>query len=569
MDTIERTEVLDITSDLLDAVEDGEQPRQRIVNIFGIAGIGKSQAINQIYTNFSPRYPTLLVSLSSGAVGTVAADDEVLSFADLVARLRALPGLDGQLELPTGSNLESSAFTLTAQQFPVGDQPFLLLFDGVGDFSQWRWLQEAVIKPLLEKKQAVLVLTSYLKLQWLWELEEHCVSHDLATFTPDQIKSYLAQAGLDNLLPLTANILDYTQGYPLAVRFLVERLRHETTGSPLSPIEAEAALASFSPATRSLLDQIGVIRLVEVDVMLNLLEHLGNPAIGRADVLKALMELTTEQKLQDTSQGLPRQLAPRLRQAVRTLLDREAYLRICRTLADTYWQRANERPKTQAHALLEWLYFSSELVKDQGSHEREEWMARLRQLFQRAIAVHQEDRATANPVLFVLFYRDRELIDQLKQAGLDDAVSAQLNIFLEEVDQLLPTNVEQLNNNAFGTDFDATCQEVLNDLYDRMPTAKLPARLRTPLSFVLTMRRIIEPGQLDNSALKRRVGVESRLAPAEAGQVVNALLERGLLLHTPEQQNYRFHPLIRSLVAHADRKAYNKALLSVTTNSPQ
>jgi hypothetical protein len=308
--------------------------------------------------------------------------------------------------------------------------------------------------------------------------------------------------------------------------------------------------------------------------MVALLECLGASRFTQSHVLAALAELTALDYLGKTQHGLPRRLDPQLRRAVELNGDEDTLMRACRELEEIYGARATERPKSWAYALLEWLYYSAPRLANATDSDRDEWKKVLVRLVQRASAVNREDKPTASPILFVLFYRDYELIDRLRQCQLYDIVRREIDQFLasveglrEDIDPLV------LVNRAFGVDFDKSCQAILLDLYARLPSEQLPSRLNDPVAFTHNLRRIIDPGSssdrgaIDLNTLSRRVSLEMRLPPREINRVVTFLRDRGLI--SGETGTIRFHPLIKSLVAFGDEKARCKAMLSVTTNSPQ
>lgn len=583
---VKRHELSTLVRPLLTGLELGEGPEvggqseAYIVNIFGIAGLGKSHALEQLFAEFSQHYSTLLIRLAPGEYGTGSLSGERLGVEALLTRLEAIGALrtplpggseptpERELELVLGLSIDQS-------------RPLLVLIDDAGDFPDWPWLQNVLFRSLVERKHVAIVLTSHRKLPWkYWELENICLSHHLDTFDRTEIEAYLRQARLENLKPLTTNILDFTQGYPLAVRYFVNQLQQDSQPE-LSPQAARALLSRFSTKTRALLQRLGLIRLAEVDVMAELLRSEDREVDQlrlRDEIVGMLAELTANNALTKNQQGLPRRLAPEVRRAVEATLDPGAKYAIARRLAVIYYRRCMDRPKSQVHAVMEWLYFVSPLAARQSGPTRQQWERELHELFRRANAVNVVDPASATPALFVLFYRDRELIDRLEKDGLLGPVNDMLTQFRDKVDQIQDKDLEQLTSMFFGADFDESCQNVLKELYLRLPVEQLPATLQQQLTFVLALRRIIYPGQarpasspdetaLDEATLRVRISAETRLNPSEIRRVIDFLVERGLL--SVEQKSYSFNPLIKSLVAFADEKARKKALLSVTTNSPQ
>lgn len=571
---IDRTEAISLVRALLDGFEAGATPERPIVNIYGIAGLGKTWALKQIYRKLSPDYPTLLIRLTQHVAVTNEPAGEALTLGELLARLNTLSIFGGPINPPEGVDCASGGFELVASQ-PIDEgRPLLLLIDGVGDFTSWHWLQEALLIPL-KPKPVVTVLTSYLELGWdFWDLEQRVTPYKLEQFSTDELRDYLRQMGLEHLLPLADNIYDYTQGYPLAVQHFVRQLRDTPLDPPGSPADEPEVWHQLSVNTRELLGLIGVIRLAEVDVMVALLEGLGAKQFTQAHVLVALAELTALGYLGKTQHGLPRRLDPRLRRAVELHEDADTLAQTYHQLEQIYAERADQRPKSRAYALLEWLYYSAPRHANATDSYRDEWAKMFRRLMQRATAVNQEDKDTASPVLFVLFYRDYELIERLREHQLYDLVRKKIDQFLvsveglrEDVDPLV------LVNRAFGVDFDKSCQAILLDLYARLPFEQLPPRLQDSKAFTLNLRRIINPdrrndqGNIDLTTLSRRVSLETRLPPGEIKKVVTFLHDRGFI--SGESGTISFHPLIKSLVAFGDEKSRYKAMLSVTTNSPQ
>ncbi|NTU79860.1 MAG: AAA family ATPase [Chloroflexales bacterium] len=567
-------------------------PAPRIINIWGIAGIGKSYLLRQTFRRLSEHACVYWLRLSAkSALLEVPGARELRSWQPILAALRAIPGLE-QSELPNVALANDRSVSLIHNgRPPIG--PVVLLIDDTGDFDHWRWLQKDVIKPVVNLPQSLVVVTSHIELFWdLSDLRSTCEPRELPRFQRDEIELYLKNAQLESLEPLTQTIYDYTSGYPLAVDFFVKQLQRQrqTPGRP-------SDLSHFTERTQAqLMRYLGVVRLPEIDVLLKVPEAAGDFA-ERAALLSARAELENRKPalLTKVLQGLPARIDQQLRATVRRAIEAaepepDGYLARCRSLEAIYYERAEARPKTWAHAFLEWLFFSLELLRAGDEACRASWPTRFHTLFGRLLDSKDEDTSLASSTLYALFCRDAELIDSLKtfeQSYVEALRSAdprpprpaQSNQTLYDYVHLkfstLLADAEQVNR-VFINEFDASCTKIIDALYDRLGAADcLPSKLRHKDSFRVSIRNILDPGnqsavRLDTLRQRVSMGISgtTSLLPSEIDQVVTFFGSRGFLSYSRDG-TFSFNPLIHGLVSLAKLGTQQKEPLSASLNSSQ
>jgi hypothetical protein len=570
---------------ITERLKDFEDPDQAtglpIINMHGIAGIGKTYAIRQLYTTFESRYDVIWLGFDPLELKRTSEEEKrfIMPLAEAIDTLERLPVLQGQLDIPE----YDEPIEVFCRATPANNRPLLVLLDALDDLSVWKWVQEAIIKPLCEQKLAVVVCTSQSPLFWdYWELRDWCEEYPLEVFDKQEIAQYFDKCGLDNLNPLIDTFCDYTQGYPLAVsNFADEIIKNSLPGGDR---DAHPALPEkLSVNERKLLGYVGVMRLAEIDVMRQLLrslpvEHNDYPPPSLTLLTTLLKKLQTGGFLHSGRQDLPKQLTPQLRQAVKESIDAEApgrYTLLCEKLERTYFHLAKEKPKTIVHACIEWLYFSSELPLD-SEELREAWSKNLHVIVTHAIDVNTEvikhvrtdDLVPADASLVVLFYRDQELIKKLKGLKLFHYVDSLMQEFLSTIRSTLQTfrlnadlEIKELTALPLRIDFNNSCSKVLTSLSERLPIGILSSATQDKRDFNVTMRTfLIKPDDIDIDRLRKQTSHSSTfLSPKQLSEILAVFNSRGLLLYDRSRRTYQFHHLIKHLVSFADEWSELKA----------
>lgn len=574
-----RTSILQRVEERLQDLEDPREVVEfPIINLHGIPGIGKTYVVRQLYAALEARYTVVWLGFDPAELKRTSEADRpaIMPLAEAIAMLEQLPALQGQLELPE----DYAAINVFCRVTPIQDRPLLLLLDALDDLPLWKWVQEAIIKPLCEQQRTVVVCTSQSPLFWdYWELRDQCEEHLLDVFDTGEIRQYLEQRGLANLHPLIDTISDYTNGYPLAVSNFADEIVKQTVSD--GEQEARRALLdTFSDDEWKLLGYIGVVRLAECGVMRELLRSLPDqtPHPSLTSLTTLLKKLQQSGYLRATRQDMPKQIAPELREAIKQRIAAEApgrYALLCEKLEEIYFGLASEKPKTAVHACIEWLYFSSELPLDTPVL-KDAWQAKLNTIVTRAIDVNTqvikhaqvENLMLADASLAVLFYRDRELIEKLNQLNLFHDVDTLIQQFLSKIQGTLQdmrpeddVEIREITALSLRIDFNKSCSMVLTSLRDRLPVDILPDVMHDKRDFNVQMRTfLIEPDDVDVDQLRIQTsGSLTFLSPRQLNEILAVFNSRGLLSYDRSRRTYRFHPLIKHLVTFVDGQTANTA----------
>jgi hypothetical protein len=95
-----------------------------------------------------------------------------------------------------------------------------LLLDALDDVPYWKWIQEQIIKPLLEQHQSLVLITSQSPLFWhFWELREQSELLEPGTFTRAETQAFLQPKGMADM---TEELHQLTGGYPLGLEYIVQ-----------------------------------------------------------------------------------------------------------------------------------------------------------------------------------------------------------------------------------------------------------------------------------------------------------------------------------------------------------
>lgn len=546
-----------------------------IVNMHGIAGMGKTVALKQLSTAVGDTYSVIWLNFArpiSHDHNAIALDASPVVSLDIALKTleEVFEELRDQLDPPEGNYELQVEYTLSQGSNAVR----LLLLDGLDDLPLWRWLQESVIKPLVEEDTHTLILcASQAPLFWdFWELRDQCEPYELQPLSDAEINAFLEPYHLSAKL-MGDTIKNYTQGYPLAVHTLAEQL----VGSSSNSQEMIDLPGTLSDAELTVLETVGVIRLLEGDVLRTLLEQFGHP---KSDVNKVMISLLAKLKsarlLREARLGQPEQLTRELRNTVRSRISQERYQQLCDALAEIYKLRAIQRPKTALYACIEWLYFATCTWQPTEqphwtTHRKQTLLDTLSELLQRAKqaneqaikSVHAGDLLPADASLVVLFYRDRELGAQL--AAITDGggnlyadVDKAMEGYLKNTQDLLQrkgleADIQDLVALPLRHDFDTTCGSVLVQLAERLPTAMLPVSLQDRQNFSAAVRSfLIQPDTFDIDRLRRELNASITVSPNHIRNLFNMLNSRGLFSYDRTERTYRFNKYFKRLTSYAD-----------------
>ena len=223
---------LDFVQCLVEDVEKGIGDVHPILNIYAIAGFGKSTFLGKVEEKFRRKQPTTLVHVADfkgeheggyeldSMLRRMVADlqNGLPRWAQLDLEATELTGLVDQLKTMTRYAVENGKTALVLvddyDQLPPGTR---VLFD------------EAVLSRLVKKSErAVVILTSEQELPFTdrLDLKVHLKTRPLSKFTEDDIKITTPQ-----YTDLAEEILKWTGGVSELVKFLIRELGRHSIGT--------------------------------------------------------------------------------------------------------------------------------------------------------------------------------------------------------------------------------------------------------------------------------------------------------------------------------------------------
>jgi hypothetical protein len=220
-----RTTVLEHFQQKIHAIEHAQDTIKRITNLYGILGIGKTDTIYQLYEQFKTSHAVILLSFDTRE--QPAYPHARRHWREIAGTLRQLPMLKQLPEQIPDEQASNPALIFAdnlADLLPVAasGRPILLLLDALDELSCWKWIQEQLIKPLLEYNQCFILVSSRSPMGWhFWELNEHNTPYELAAFSLTETHAFLQSAGLEQH---TDALQQLTGGYPLGLVYATELL---------------------------------------------------------------------------------------------------------------------------------------------------------------------------------------------------------------------------------------------------------------------------------------------------------------------------------------------------------
>lgn len=575
MELIERRAVLEEIGSILAQLNEGpthesakDQPRAKILNMYGIPGIGKTVLCEQIFERFQASHPAIWL------------DFEPLHWPQAPRPAVLLSEAIEQLwQLPTYEYLPDIILSAYGVELPIDDyrvffrranldhptKPFLLLLDHLDDIPYWKWVQDEIIKPLIKKHSALVIVISQSLLFWdFWELYESCQPYAIGRFTETEITALLRQA---NRELLAGSYQALTYGYPMQIQQAQAFLEPDdkpVTPSPVLPEELREKLDALDPTSRLVFSYTGLLRRLEVAVMHEILDveipewrttntpH--NVLLG-----KVLPALTTHNFLEPYRRKMAHWVKPALRQAVDDHLrttEPERYQRIRHLIRQIYARRFMERPIDNVQSLNEWLFFSlSELsvsgqtpatpetraeTRPEAEPEAERCPVRLSQMLKRA--------SVPGKRVAVALYRDTELVGKLHTSGLLTTIQQMMNEYLGN-DEQPPPLLNDSERQRYKRDFirQLSNQYPLTRIQDDIPGDRYnPGGLATLFDAITAMG---EPFDLNSLHAYLKEWLET---PIERDKVYSALIlmeSSSLIIYDTAQRTYTLSDSVRAQIA--------------------
>ncbi|NJO07273.1 MAG: ATP-binding protein [Chloroflexaceae bacterium] len=255
---VNRETVLELVKERIRTIEERTESPKLIVNVHGLVGIGKTYLIRQIFTYFNDQaYPVILLNFDSQE--QPMQQECVRSWSEVLDTLRKHPCLariPDTIESTQGDEQSIESLAIISCESDDFEQridegkPLLLLLDALDDLPYWKWVQEHVIKPLLDQQRTLVVATSQSPVFWhFWELREQSTPTSLESFSLEETQAYLHQFGKADRADEVYRI---TGGYPMGLDYIV----HELPANPPQEIEHHYAHDMLEKLKEKLPDKI-------------------------------------------------------------------------------------------------------------------------------------------------------------------------------------------------------------------------------------------------------------------------------------------------------------------------
>lgn len=538
---LKRSQIIEMICNRLEQLKKPGSVEYPIINIHGISGMGKTWLIEQIAATCAPQHP--IIWLNSDAFRAA----EHRSWAALIPQLRQIPGLEDlpsdveggeQNDLPSHGGVIEQFGDQTGR---LGNLPQLLLLDAVDDLADWKWVQGQIIKPLVEQQQTLIVCTSQTPLFWhFWEVREKCEPFALQPLLESETLGLLEKHG-QPLLAKTAHAI--SDGYPLVLDKFIHLFKNENleTAGVVGPAPALAQF-QFSPEIEWVLLTVGMVRRVEIPVMERVLKQFPPEQLdedARLLLMRTLAQVHEKRLFEPAVRGELDRFKRSLRNAVEQRLlqkDPQKLDAIRLFLANDYYQRALKKPKTEAEALIEWLYFAG------GGGSDHEWDQQFDELFREVQRVRENSTrigiSGTGADLVRFFSRDTELLERMRPERYLQVRAKLAELFGSEANLPITAAFTSAVSDAF---------EVIDNKLSpktRMDTLREPIEtllryfLRDDTFGVEQIRALVASVERDQQ------GVSTR----DIGDDLLFLISRGLLSFDRTQRAYKVNPLLRNLI---------------------
>lgn len=378
-----------------------------IINFWGIYGIGKTCLVRQLIDKLGDKNAydiiriTFIEETPSPTTDPWPADIALRPWPEVVKVLRTIPDL---FDLPDADPNGASAAAPgvdTRVHFQRHAAPAarrrLVLLDGLDNLPFWKWVQAHIAKPLVDQGQTLIVCTSQSELFWhFWELRELSEPVELLPFSEVQIRAFL-QPFRRELLAET--LVAETSGWPIVLQLVMDQLDGEAI-----PFMAESVVQLDDPDVAAVLRYAAALRWVDMTLLRSLLTKfepkLAQRVRNSLDTLLRRNHLMTHYRPRQRDTLLP---AVRAREFDRLQNeDKATYASICEHAASYYRWRAQNNPRSEPEAFIEWVYFSTEQLRwQQRKYSFDAWAQDCAALFTHGQGAWAE--------LVALFYRDTDL----------------------------------------------------------------------------------------------------------------------------------------------------------------
>jgi hypothetical protein len=538
---VQRTGILDDIQERLHALENmAVVPAAEIINIYGISGLGKTYLVRQVFERFQQDYVVIWLDFDTSRSTPVQPESYPLD--TVIERLRShvealefLPDTIAKQGNEYPSAQYHVRFDIAGLAF-AESRPVLLLLDHLDELDYWKWAQAELIGPLVEQQTTLVLCVSQSPLFWnFWELRERCTLQMAEPFSEEETEEYFRQHGRA-LVARSAQ--EWARGYPLQLD-QIRPLLLSTTPSDTDEeaVSLDSLLPQLSPETRIVLPYIGLLRRIEVPVVVQVLQELqpdGLPNLTTNKLRSLLLnhvlpELNKHDLMEGYSRRLPQQrLRLPMRQALKAYvqtndpaLHQRIYATLTRIYADQFWRR----PIDEMQALGEWLLVSTvPLLEDNSEATRRVWQQEMERLFERASLVGRK--------LALALYRDREVMSRLQALDLLTMLQDVMQRYIGADDQAPPI----LNE----TELEQYRRDLIEHLSEHPQLHSIQRYIPGGL-FVLLQTISSLDFTFDLQTLRQRLNerVDVKITPGAINTIVALLQSCGFLTYDREQRRYQ------------------------------
>lgn len=431
-----------------------------IINLHAITGMGKTWFARLLYddSEIRARYTCVWISfepdnpLPGGSVAPKLPADEAV--------LQTIALLPGGVTRPVTPAPPGLAQLLVACDHvePRAGAPLMVIVDALNVLEQlldqefgtqvWEYLQEQLIKPLIEH-QALVLAISQGPLQWsLWDLQQQCASERLPPFDMPETTLLTTQYELQS----SAGLIHYvTYGHPASITAVIRNHLEPESRPPLDISALQAPeedirqrLEHLSERDQDALAVVGLIRRVDANVMRYALEaaRMLDPDDGRSlqsrNLIRAYVDAHLLTYRPDTRAYV---FAPDVRIVIRDQVFRRDFARYARIysalseyylLLDMSTAQSVRRRGWEAPDFIDWIFYSLGVAIQSISYGPDgamdltgldSWISELVRLWEKL-------DATQRAVIALNLNRDIEVQEALQSAGLYREVLARLGLSL-------------------------------------------------------------------------------------------------------------------------------------------
>lgn len=385
----------------------------KILNIYGLAGIGKTWLAYQLFAELPQLFPVTTVWIDFEGARRPPVDP-----ARPIEALERIDDLAIREDTPLYSRLNPEAlrqFSLSFPQLSVQWQrssmqangPLVVFFDGVNLLSElayravtgvglaeppWEYLQRKIIKPLVSYQDILVICLSQSPLRWSYfELDqgERVEKLPLQTMPQAEVGELLAGHGVASFLDV---VYADTAGHPGSIEYVLfndhgPAIARNAGRPDLLPepedegLTALASLAEQPDLIRGLLQAIGLLRIVDIPSLQDVPKLLegaagspsGQPSIRLLQEVLTICRNTTPPLVLEVRRGnaLQLQTSSAFRRSVEQLFIGQGrlqrYAELQGELQTYYLQRWED--EQLPWLLREWLYFFLNRLRLQLIHD--------------------------------------------------------------------------------------------------------------------------------------------------------------------------------------------------------